>query len=97
MTPGLKLLERVTKKWRAEARRHRAITPVNPIADTIDYCAAELEGALQDAARADAYLTVDEYATQYRASPQTVRTWCRAGKIPAERTPSGWLIRVEAA
>lgn len=97
MTPGYRILERLVKKWRAEAKRHRAITEVNPVADTIDYCAAEFEAALQDAQRADAYLTVEEFAARKRTSPQTVRAWCRTGKIRAERTPSGWLIPVEQA
>ena len=43
-------------------------------------------------------LTVKEYADLKRVHVETVRVWCRAGKVPAERTTPGcghWRIRVE--
>lgn len=96
MSPGFAILDRLAKKWKAEAGRRKKISAVDPVADAIDYCAAELEVALKDAELADAFLTVEQYAARVQKSKQTVRGWCRKGKVPAERTPTGYIIRVAA-
>jgi excisionase family DNA binding protein len=44
-------------------------------------------------------LTVKEYAAAKRVHPETVKRWCRDGKLPAERVGrlGHWRILVERA
>lgn len=95
-SPAAAILGNLVAKWKAESSRRKQITSVDPVADAIDYCAGELDEALKDAMAAERRLTVEEYAAKVRKSPQTVRAWCRRGKIKAERTPTGYLIPVAA-
>jgi excisionase family DNA binding protein len=42
----------------------------------------------------NAYLTIPEYAAEFRLHPETVREWARSGKIPgAIKTGRTWKIK----
>lgn len=45
---------------------------------------------------ASEYLTPEEVATALKVSPNTVRLWCRSGKIPGFRFGGVWRIHREA-
>lgn len=84
----------LTTAWRTEAAHRRAISRVDPIADTLEYCAVEMDERLRDVALEIEYLNAEEYADQphIRVTAQSVRNWIRAGQLPAIQGPKGWLI-----
>jgi hypothetical protein len=79
-----------------EAARRRKITRVDPVADTLEHVASDLLDRLKQAELAHERLTPEQYAALPQAggaAVQTVRKWCRLGRIPgAELTDSGWRI-----
>lgn len=81
--------EKMVESWRSEVARRRKVTGVDPIADAIDYCAAQLEVEVKEAKAEDQYLSVAEYAALTGKTTATVRKWCRLGRIHAEKTVDG--------
>jgi hypothetical protein len=90
----LSLLRGKAIEWRTRAAGQRHPSINNPIADTLDVCAAELEEALSS----DLYVDVEPYARIHSERPhvQTVRKWCRLGWLPAIQTRKGYLIHRDA-
>lgn len=86
------------RTWHNEAERRRKVTSTDPVADTIDYCAGEVEQLVKRLEEDTAMLTPGEYAKLHKTTPQTVTAWCRAGKIAgAEPKGRSWLIPRTAA
>lgn len=86
------------RSWKEEAKKRRAISATDPVADTLEYCAGELAARLQEAEQTTQGLTVEEYARldHVRVTPQTVRTWIRRGQLAAIDTPTGYRIARDA-
>jgi hypothetical protein len=90
----LSLLRGKAAEWRTRAAQQRHPSIHNPIADTLDVCAEELERALED----EQYVSVEDYARIHPERPhvQTVRKWCRLGWLAAIPTRKGYLIHRDA-
>lgn len=87
----------VARGWKDEAARRRAISKADPIADTLEWCAGEVEQQLRGAQSSVQTLTVEEYAKAHDVTPQTVRLWCRDELLSGARmTPKGWAIPADA-
>lgn len=81
------------KNWHQEAERRRKVTTVDPVADTIDYVAGELETVVKRLEEDTVMLKPGEFARLHKTSAQTVTAWCRSGKISgAEPNGRSWLI-----
>jgi hypothetical protein len=98
MTPPLAVtaIERVTKSWRQEAEERRRISRVDPIADTLDYCAGEIAARLRSIVVESNTESVEERAQRERVTPQTVRIWIRTNQLPAEHGAKGYRIPRDA-
>lgn len=80
-------------QWRQEAAQRRGRTKVDPAADALDSCAAELDATLAAIERDTKPLTVAQYAKQVGAYPGSVRKWIVRGQLTAEKNAAGdWLI-----
>lgn len=82
-------VRRVVAGWRTEVDRRRKVTGVDPVADALDFCGAEILAAVKEAEQADRWCSVAEYAGRVRKSEATVRKWIRSGQLRAERTAGG--------
>lgn len=81
--------------WEAEAaaRESRAPGVPDPVAASMRTQAADLRAKIEEVERESAYLTVPEYAARHDVSEQSVRRWCLAGELNAERSLGGdWRI-----
>jgi hypothetical protein len=78
--------------WKAEAARRRQLTAVDPAADVLEHCAAELALQVADLEAGLATLTVYDMARIERVQPQTVRNWIRRGELAAVKTADGYAI-----
>lgn len=84
------------KEYGDEARRRRAISKVDPVADALDHVVGDLTQRIENARIADGeWLTVEDYGAQPDVSrtAQTVRAWIRAGQLAAKMTPRGYMVR----
>jgi hypothetical protein len=90
----LSAAERVVKSWRQEAVKRREVSRLDPVADTLDYCAGELAARLRSIAEETQFWTPEEYARlpHVNVTPQTVRIWIRGGQLSAQNGPKGYLI-----
>lgn len=88
----------VAKAWRDEASKRKGITPTDPVADTLVYCAGELEQrvVMLESDIATAVQTVEERAAAEGVTPQTVRAWIRNGELTARRGANGYEIPRDA-
>lgn len=89
-------VEGVTKGWKEEAEKRRRISRADPIADTLEYCAGELAARIKSAQSAETRLTVAQYASRAKVTPQTVCNWIRKGQLPAIDGPKGYLISADS-
>jgi hypothetical protein len=82
------------EEMRAEVARRRAITSIDPAADTTEYWAADLSRLLTDMSRKYATVTAREYAQIHGGVPSSVRRWCERGELPgAQKDATGeWRI-----
>lgn len=78
-------LNQLADAWDAEAEQKRRRVPSDPIAATLDTCAAELRERLLALISEDRSLTPDEYAALHHISPQAVTAWIRRGELEAYR------------
>lgn len=83
------MLDGVVTSWRQEVARRREVTPVDPVADTIDYQARELAVVLKQLRHDFRTLTPEQYARLVGKSASTVRRWCARGILPCERDGAG--------
>jgi len=81
----------VATKWEVEAVRRRAFSKVDPVADTLEFCARDLRLSLDHAALEE--VTTAEYARMHKRSPQAVRMWCRRGLILCRKDGSEYYIQ----
>jgi hypothetical protein len=81
-------------EMRAEVSRRRAVTAVDPVADTTEYWAGDLERMLNDMSRRYATVTPKEYAQIHGGVPSSVRRWCERGELAgAQQDATGqWRI-----
>lgn len=89
-------IRRTVDEWKSEARRRRAISKVDPVADALEHCATDLTARIENARIAEGeWLTVEAYAVlpDVDRTPQTIRAWIRAGQLAARPTPRGYLVR----
>lgn len=89
-------LEQLASGWISEVKRRRQFTAVDPVADTLEYCAGELNERIRLASFAQAEVTVDQFAELHRVLPATVRRWCRQNRLGARLTPGGYVIPADA-
>lgn len=89
MSAVTRRFRQIVANWRHEVGRRRKVSGIDPIADAIDYCAAELLEAVKEAEHEEAPLTVAEYAALTGKTPATVRKWIRLGRLRAEKAPDG--------
>ena|SRR5690348_5482856 len=84
---------KVAENWKKEAATRRRLSQVDPVADTLDYCASELLEQVRTYEQTSHWLTVAQYAQLKLVTPQTVRNWIRRGELRAEDDgKGGWLI-----
>lgn len=94
---ALSAIAGVSRTWREEVERRRAISKADPIADTLEWCAGEVEQQLRTIERAAPTMTVEQYASAHHVTAQTVRGWCRDELLAGARmTPKGWTIPADA-
>jgi hypothetical protein len=86
-------VRKIGEAWKEEAARRRAMTSVDPGADTLTFCAAELGKKLDELDQANYWLTPEQYGELHRVTDQTVRNWIERGELPdAVAGPKGWKI-----
>lgn len=83
----------VARDWQLEAQKRRAISKVDQVADTLEYCASELGARLATIEHESEWMTVRDYARQEGVTSQTVRTWIRTGELAATAGAKGYRIR----
>lgn len=93
---ALSPIEQLASAWAAEAKRRRQFTAVDPVADTLEYCASELNERIRLASFAQVEVTVEQFAELHHVLPATVRRWCRQKRLGARLTPSGYVIPAES-
>ena len=79
----------VAETWRDEATRRRKISPTDPVADTMEFCATELLDHLQGVDRQTHWLGSEDFAQLHGVTPQTVRNWIRNSELEAVKTEKG--------
>lgn len=82
----------VAALWLREAESRRRVSRLDPVADALEYCAAELIEHVRVVDGLNAVRTVEQFAADHGVTPQTVRGWIRRGELQATRTPHGWRI-----
>lgn len=82
--------------WRTEAAERRRISALDPVADTLEYCAAELQLRAREIEHAREEVSPEQYARTAGVTVQTVRTWIREGQLNARETPKGYRIAKDA-
>ena len=96
MMPDVLVIGEVRKAieaWRNVAKDRRAVTTIDPVADTFAYCANDLEKRIERAERAKPTYTTKEYAGLYKVRDGTVRKWIDAGELEAHKNGAGdWEI-----
>lgn len=86
----------LAREWREEAERRRVISKADPVPDVLEYCAGELAARVRTADSVEP-IGVAEFARVHGVTEQTVRNWCRSGRLPAVDTPKGWAIPKDAS
>jgi DNA-binding transcriptional regulator YiaG len=94
--PILDEAKRAQASWKEEAQKRRAISSLDPVADTLDFCAADLAERLRTATRAAEEMTPEQYAAAEGVTVQTVRNWIRRGQLVARHTAKGYRIAKDA-
>lgn len=85
-------IRKLIGQWRDEVKVHVARSKHNPIADTLDTCAAEVEAVLKESEAPGAMRTVEQYAADHGVTPPTVRKWIAKRELDAVSTPHGYRI-----
>ena len=82
-------------RWTTDAATYRRRWPADPIAATLELCAAEIREAM--VGQSGQPLTAEEYARREQVSVQTVTSWCRRGELEAYKDMKGcWRIPAHA-
>ncbi len=82
--------------WQSEADRRRRISPNDPVADTLDYCAGEILTQLGELQQDSTWVGVEDYAELHDVTPQTVRNWIRRGELKSHKSGHGYIIHRNA-
>lgn len=84
--------ERAARSYGDEAERRRLLSKHDPVADALDYIAADLLERARVLADPTALRTVEEYAAEQLVTPQTVRNWIHAGELEHTEDARGFRI-----
>lgn len=80
-------------QWRSRAADRRTVTPDDPAAHALMFCAGALDDAVRELRDGTTRLTVNQYASLVVTSPASVRRWIRKGELQAEQDAKGeWHI-----
>ena len=85
----LRSVEMLAETWSKETEHRRAVSSVDPVADTLDYVSSELREKVSELRAAKAYLSTEEYAFLNNVSPQTVRRWIKSDQLNAMQLDDG--------
>lgn len=96
-SPVVSAVAGVARSWTEEASERRRISKVDPIADTLEYCAGELAKRLETVGDESKFLAVAQFAARENVTEQTVRNWIRSERIAAIDTPNGYKIDASQA
>lgn len=84
---------KTARNWVEEARRRRELSKHDPIAEALDYCAAEIQETMRPFDDPTRSLTPAQYGAEHGGvSAQAVTKWIRNGELEATRGPRGWQI-----
>lgn len=89
-------VEATSRTWREEAERRRRISKLDPVAETLEYCAGELATVLKMTTTEHDYFTVEQFAAKEKVTPQTVRAWIRTDQLAAKWGAHGYQIPKDA-
>lgn len=81
------------------AQVRRAVTPVDPAADALEYASRQLAGLCARVLEETRFLTVAEFARLQQTSESNVRLWIKRGEIhplPEKNVRGEWEISREA-
>jgi predicted transcriptional regulator len=93
MDTAIAVARNAASRWRKEATQRLRISQHDPVSETLQYCAAEIEEEMRALDAPGAMRTVEQYAKDHAVTPQTVRNWIRRGQLKADRTPHGYMIQ----
>ena len=90
-------VKNTAEAWRRDVKKRRAVSAVDPVADTMAYCADDLLSIVEQLSKDTEYLTPRQWAQQFpagrRPSEQSVRNWLRTGELAGVMGSNGWVIR----
>lgn len=91
-------IELAAQSYRDEAEQRRRLSKVDPVADALDFVAADLKKRVEVLAAPTATRSVEEWAAEQNppVSAQTVRNWIRAGELEAFEDGRGYKIPIDA-
>ncbi len=87
----------LVRRWTEEAKRRQAMSAQDVGADVLQFCARELEAAVEDASGDDEELTPEQFGALHGKSASQVRRWCQTGRIEHRRVGRDYRIRRGAA
>ena len=91
------VVRRLASSWAREAEARKQVSAHDTQADTLRYCAKELEQQLEEALAPGQMLSVAEHArTVAGKSRNRVPGWIRRGALAAVPTPAGFRVPVGA-
>ena len=86
-------MRQACESWRQDATQRRQRSAIDPVADTLESCASELESELVRIDDSTRLLSVEQFAREHGHSASTVRRWCLRSELAAERNTAGdWEI-----
>lgn len=85
-------IERAADSYRKDAVSRRRLSKHDPVADALEYVAADLEERASRLADPTALRTVEEYAAEHDKAPQTIRNWIHAGELEHVSDARGFMI-----
>jgi hypothetical protein len=89
-------MERAAETYRQDASSRRRLSKHDPVADTLEYIAADLEERASRLADPTALRSVEEYAAEHNVAPQTVRNWIHAGELESVSDAKGFKVPAAA-
>jgi hypothetical protein len=85
-------MERAAETYRQDAASRRRLSKHDPVADTLDYIAADLEERAGRLADPTSLRSVEDYAAEHNVAPQTIRNWIHAGELESVSNAKGFQI-----
>lgn len=85
-------IERAAATYRQDAAARRRMSKHDPVADTLEYIADDLEERANRLADPTSLRSVEEYAAEHSVAPQTVRNWIHAGELESVPDAKGFKV-----